>query len=246
MESEVPLVIPEINGSLLRDFQGRIIATPSCSTTPIALCLKPLDDKFGIKRVVVSTYQSVSGEGSAAYEELSSQTVSLLNGQSVEPSAFSHQIAFNCLPKIGGISGNGSTEEEERIERELRKILDLPELKVCVTAVRVPTFCGHGASVNVEFQGQMESVEEVRELLDVFPASRSWINPRQRYIPPILNASEATILSWVGSGVIARSPRELFLGGDGQPSERRCPQCFGNSRNPLQLPHHELSGFRLD
>lgn len=168
MEPAVALVVPEVNGHVLRKFQGNIISVPNCTTTPLVLCLKPLQENFGIKRVVVSTYQSVSGAGREAYDELSEQTIGLLNAKEVESKVFPHRIAFNCLPQIGNVLENGNTEEEEKIIRESRKILDLPNLKVSSTSVRVPTFFGHGLSVNVELEKEFGKVEEIRELFDRF------------------------------------------------------------------------------
>jgi aspartate-semialdehyde dehydrogenase len=166
MEKEVPLVVPEVNGHLLREFQGNIISTPNCTTTPLVLALKPLHEQFGLERVVVSTYQSVSGAGKEASNELSVQTAALLNGAEAEMSVFPHRIAFNCLPWIGTAAENGNSEEEEKVIRETRKILALPELRVSATAVRVPTFFGHGLSVNVQLKKNYDSVDLVRELLD--------------------------------------------------------------------------------
>lgn len=176
-EQGVPLIIPEINGPLLKDFEGRIISTPNCSVTPIALCLKPLKDRYGLKRVVVTTFQSVSGAGREAVEELSAQTASLLNGKATTAEVFPHRIAFNCLPIIGAPSESGDSEEESKLVKELRKVLDVPGLLVCATAVRVPTFCGHGASVNIEFEGELDSLEVVREILDSSPGLRVFDKP---------------------------------------------------------------------
>lgn len=170
-ERGVPLIISEINGSLLKDFEGRIIATPNCSVTPIALCLNPLKERYGLKRVVVSTYQSVSGAGREAVDELSEQSAQLLNGKPTHASVFTHRIAFNCLPLIG-TADHGDSDEENKIIKELRKILDLPSLLVSASAVRVPTFCSHGASVNIEFDTELDSLEVVREILDSSPGLR--------------------------------------------------------------------------
>lgn len=166
MDPKVALVVPEVNGHVLRNFQGNIISVPNCTTTPLVLCLKPLQENFGIKRVVVSTYQSVSGAGKDAYDELSQQTISLLNAKETEMHVFPHRIAFNCLPQIGSVGENGNTDEEEKIIRESRKILELPALKVSSTSVRVPTFFGHGLSVNVELEKEFGKVDEVRDLFD--------------------------------------------------------------------------------
>jgi aspartate-semialdehyde dehydrogenase len=189
MHPEVPLVIPEINGAVLRDFEGRLISQPNCSATPVAMCLQPLQEHFGVERVVVSTYQSVSGAGRKAYEELSAQTVALLNGGSSEPEVFPHQIAFNCLPQIGASLESGATEEEEKIVNELRKLLGSEELKVAATAVRVPTFCSHGASVNVELKTDFGSIERIRELFDQFPGIKVLDKPSAHIYPTNLECA---------------------------------------------------------
>jgi aspartate-semialdehyde dehydrogenase len=184
MNPEVPLVVPEVNGSVLREFGGLVISTPNCSTTPLVLTLKPLLDKFGIKRVVVSSYQSVSGAGQKAYDELSEQTVALMNGAAPdEPRAFPHRIAFNCLPQIGSWTASGNTEEEEKIIRETRKILEVTDLKISATAVRVPTFCGHGLSVNVELEEDFESVETVLEMFEATPGLKVLDKPSTHIYP---------------------------------------------------------------
>lgn len=166
MEAEVPLIVPEINGKELRDFQGLLVATPNCTTTPLVLTLWPLLENYGIKRVVVSTYQSVSGAGRRAYEELSRQTAALLNGLSIEKEAFPHQIAFNLLPQIGKVAESKDCDEEIKIVLETRKILNYPDLKITATTVRVPTFFGHGLSVNVELDKTFSGDNEIRELFD--------------------------------------------------------------------------------
>lgn len=173
MRPDVALVIPQVNGQLLKDFEGRIIATPNCTTTPLAMVLKPLADAFGLERVVASTYQSVSGAGRRANEELSHQCAALLNAQSDdEPQVFPHPIAFNCIPRIGKTLESGYTDEEQKVTNELRKILGLPDLKVSATAIRVPTFNGHGISATVEFKKPFGTVEELREMLEAFPGVR--------------------------------------------------------------------------
>lgn len=182
MKKEVPLVIPEVNGSLLRNFTGYVVSTPNCVVTPLVMCLKPLET-YGLKRVVVSSYQSVSGAGKRAYEELSKQTASLLNGVTEEPKVFPHRIAFNCIPMIGDALENGSTGEEDKVVKETRKILNMPELAINATCVRVPTFFGHGMSVNVEFNQDFGSIECVRELLEGFEGVRVLDNPEHQIYP---------------------------------------------------------------
>ncbi|MCB0416748.1 MAG: aspartate-semialdehyde dehydrogenase [Bdellovibrionaceae bacterium] len=183
MEPGVPLVVPQVNGESLKHFEGKILTTPNCSTTPLAMCLKPLLDNYGVSRVVASTYQAVSGAGQSAFDELSKQTIQLMNGNSPDVKVFPHRIAFNCLPQIGSVLENGNTDEEEKVIRELRKILETPNLKVSATAVRVPTFCGHGLSVNVELENDFGSVDEIRELLEGFPGIRVVDNPASHIYP---------------------------------------------------------------
>lgn len=168
MEPGIPLIVPEVNPQALGETDGKIIAGPNCSTVALVVALKPLHDRFGLKRVVVSTFQSVSGAGSAAMEELSGQTVAMFNQRELVPKVFPHQIAFNCIPQIGGVAEDGTTSEERKIIAEARKILGLPRLKITATAIRVPTFSCHGESVNIEFE-RTPTIEEAREALSRFP-----------------------------------------------------------------------------
>ena len=188
LDPEVPLVVPQVNGASLRDFDGRLIAIPNCNATPLSVALKPILDRYGIERVVVSTYQSVSGAGKEAFEELSKQAIALLSGGSEEAEVFPHRIAFNCLPQIGTALEHGDTEEEEKIVCELRKILDEPELRVSVTAVRVPTFCAHGMSVNVELKTPFGNIQEIREVLDGFPGLKVLDKPESHIYPTNVEA----------------------------------------------------------
>jgi aspartate-semialdehyde dehydrogenase len=189
MIPDVPLVVPQVNGSLLSSFRGKVIATPNCTVTPLALSLKPLADRFGLRRVVVSTYQSVSGAGKRAYDELAHQTAALLNGGNEDPVVFPHPIAFNCLPLVGDVDENGDSEEETKVCKELRKILGLPGLAVSATAVRVPTFCGHGLTVNVQLAEEFDSVEEIRELMESFPGLKVLDEPSGNLYPTNRDAS---------------------------------------------------------
>lgn len=188
MDPEVPLIIPQVNGALLRNFMGKLMATPNCTVTPLAMALKPLQDHFGVKRVVVSTYQSVSGAGKSATDELSAQSAALLNGSESPILIFPHRIAFNCLPMIGRLAENGNSEEEEKMVRETRKILDLPQLGVSASAVRVPTFCGHGMTVHVELLKSVSRLEEVREILSAFPGLCLMDNPSSNQYPTNLDS----------------------------------------------------------
>lgn len=188
MDPAVALVVPEVNGHVLRDFSGLTIGVPNCTTTPLVLALKPLIDNYGVERVVVSTYQSVSGAGRRAHEELSQQTISLLQGKAASMEVFPHRIAFNCLPQIGSVLENGNTDEEEKIIRESRKILSAPELKISSTSVRVPTFFGHGLSVNVQLRDDFGKVEELRELLDKSPGLKVIDAPENVVYPTSVEA----------------------------------------------------------
>ena len=146
MNDEVPLVVPEVNPEAVKQHNG-YIANPNCSTIQLVMALKPIHDNFGLRRVVVSTYQSVSGAGQVGIDELSAQTVALFNQEEHEPKVFPYQIAFNAIPQIGPFGFEGYSEEELKAIHETRKILGLPELGVSCTAVRIPTFACHGESV---------------------------------------------------------------------------------------------------
>jgi len=189
LDNNVPLVVPEVNPQVLRTFTGQIISTPNCTVTPLVLALKPLLDEFGLKRIVVSTYQSVSGAGRAAYEELSIQTAALLNGQHQQAEIFPHRIAFNCLPQIGSELANGNTTEEEKMVRETRKILELPSLPISAMCVRVPTFFGHGMSVNVELTKEFANETEIRELLNSAPGLKVLDKPSHQIYPTCVEAA---------------------------------------------------------
>jgi len=165
MDPDVPLVVPEINYEDLVHFSRKnIVANPNCSTIQMVQVLKPIHDAFKIKRVVVSTYQSTSGKGKKAMEELSKQTIALLNQSKVYVKEFPHQIAFNCIPHIDHFLENGYTLEEMKMVLETQKILHDPALQITATCVRVPVFASHAEAVNIETE-RKASVQEVRELL---------------------------------------------------------------------------------
>ena len=170
MDPKVPLVIPEVNAKALKNHQG-IIANPNCSTIQMVMALEPLHKEAGLKRVVVSTYQSVSGKGKSAVEELEKETVNLLNTTSYERTVFPHQIAFNCLPDIDVPTVDGYTKEEQKMMEETRKIMGLPDLAITATCVRVPVFFGHAEAVFAEFDSPV-SVERAKDVLDAFPGVR--------------------------------------------------------------------------
>jgi len=168
-ESDIPLIVPEVNPDAIVGYSKRnIIANPNCSTAQMVVALKPLHDRARIKRVVVATYQSVSGSGKAAMDELWNQTKGLyVPGQEVEPSVYPKQIAFNVIPHIDKFMEDGSTKEEWKMVAETKKIVD-PAIKVTATCVRVPVFVGHGEAVNIEFEDFLDE-EEAREILREAP-----------------------------------------------------------------------------
>ncbi len=159
MDPDVPLVVPEVNPQHLRQFSKRgIIANPNCSTIQMVVALKPLHDQWKIKRVVVSTYQSVSGGGKEAMDELFNHTKKVFVHEHEKPQQFTKEIAFNCIPHIDRFMDDGSTKEEWKMVEETKKILD-PAIAVNATCVRVPVFISHGESVNVEFENPVTAGE---------------------------------------------------------------------------------------
>ena len=167
-DADVPLVVPEVNADALAGFRKRgIIANPNCSTAQLVVALKPLHDKARIKRVVVSTYQSVSGAGKEAMDELFSQTKAVFTLGDMEAKKFSTRIAFNLIPQIDVFMEDGFTREEWKMMAETKKILD-PKIKLVATCVRVPVFIGHSEAVNIEFEEPL-SADEAREILRVAP-----------------------------------------------------------------------------
>lgn len=164
MDPDVPLVVPEVNPGALKKFNKKnIIANPNCSTAQMLVALKPLHDAATIKRIVVSTYQSVSGAGNAAMDELFRQTRAIFVNDAVEVDQFTKQIAFNVIPHIDVFMDDGYTKEEWKLMAETHKMLD-PNIKVSATAVRVPVFIGHAEAINIEFKDAI-SEDEAREVL---------------------------------------------------------------------------------
>jgi aspartate-semialdehyde dehydrogenase len=167
-DSDVPLVVPEVNADALAGFRKRgIIANPNCSTAQLVVALKPLHDHARIKRVVVSTYQSVSGAGKDAMDELFSQTKAVFTAGDIETKKFPKRIAFNLIPQIDVFMEDGFTKEEWKMVAETKKILD-PKIKLVATCVRVPVFIGHSEAVNIEFE-QPIGVDEARQILSRAP-----------------------------------------------------------------------------
>ena len=167
-DMDVPLVVPEVNSDALKGFtQKYIIANPNCSTAQLVLALKPLHDAYSIKRVVVSTYQSVSGAGKEGMDELFEQSRAIFVGDQAEPKKFTKQIAFNVIPHIDVFLDDGYTKEEWKMVAETKKILD-PKIKLTATCVRVPVFIGHSEAINIEFEDEL-SAKEAQDILRESP-----------------------------------------------------------------------------
>jgi aspartate-semialdehyde dehydrogenase len=192
MDPEVPLVVPEVNGADIALFRKRrIIANPNCSTIQLVVCLKPLHDEAQVRRVVVSTYQAVSGAGQKGIEELERQVRDLFNARDVQSTVFPGRIAFNvipCIPQADAFLPDGSTGEERKMVEETRKIMGDPSLQVSATCVRVPVFNGHSESVNVEFQRPLLP-ERARELLARAPGVKVVDDPGAMAFPTPVDAS---------------------------------------------------------
>ncbi|HYB21420.1 MAG TPA: aspartate-semialdehyde dehydrogenase [Thermodesulfobacteriota bacterium] len=166
MEPDIPLVVPEVNPHAIARYKGRgIIANPNCSTIQMVVALKPIHDAARIKRIVVSTYQAVSGTGLKAIDELLTQSRAILNNsREIQRKVYPHQIAFNCLPQIDVFLENGYTKEEMKMVNETRKIMEDPTIRVTATTVRVPVIHSHSESVNIETEKKI-TPQEVREIL---------------------------------------------------------------------------------
>ncbi|MFN3389289.1 MAG: aspartate-semialdehyde dehydrogenase [Allosphingosinicella sp.] len=168
MDPDVPLIVPEVNAHAIDGYRAKnIIANPNCSTAQMVVALKPLHDAAKIRRVVVSTYQSVSGAGKDGMDELFEQSRNIFVGQANEPVKFTKQIAFNVIPHIDSFLDDGSTKEEWKMVVETKKILD-PKIKVTATCVRVPVFVGHSESINIEFENEL-SADQARDILREAP-----------------------------------------------------------------------------
>ena len=186
MAPEHPLVIPEVNADALENHQG-IIANPNCSTIQMLVALKPIHDKYTVKRVIVSTYQAVSGSGQAAVEELHCQTHAFANGEEMLASVYPHQIAFNVLPHIDVFLENGYSKEEMKMILETAKILN-PEIKMTSTTVRVPVATSHSESLNIETEKAFE-VEDIKTLLAASPGIVLEDDPENNVYPLAINAA---------------------------------------------------------
>ncbi|HOF05343.1 MAG TPA: aspartate-semialdehyde dehydrogenase [Syntrophales bacterium] len=189
MVPEIPLVVPEVNPETIALYKNRgIIANPNCSTIQMVVALKPIHDAVRIKRIVVSTYQAVSGTGKKAIEELSEQTRALMNFQDPVVKVYPHRIAFNCLPQIDVFLDNGYTKEEMKMVNETKKIMNDDSIAVTATTVRVPVFYAHSESVNIETERKI-TADEVRALLAKAPGVTVVDDPKNRRYPLAIDAA---------------------------------------------------------
>jgi aspartate-semialdehyde dehydrogenase len=189
MVPDIPLVVPEVNPEAISQYNNKgIIANPNCSTIQMVVALKPIHDAVRIKRIVVSTYQAVSGTGKKAIEELSSQTQAILNGQDPAVNVYPYQIAFNCLPQIDVFLDNGYTKEEMKMVNETKKIMNEPSMAVTATTVRVPVFYCHSESVNIETERKITPAE-VKQLLAKSPGIKVMDDPSQKLYPLAIHAA---------------------------------------------------------
>tara|TARA_B100000886_G_scaffold15323_1_gene9852 strand:+ start:78 stop:1085 length:1008 start_codon:yes stop_codon:yes gene_type:complete len=184
MDPDIPLVVPQVNSKELNNIKKNIISNPNCSTAQLVIAIKPLHDLFVIKRIVVSTYQSVSGGGKALMDELTEQTKLALDGKKVNSKNFTKQIAFNAIPHIDTFLENGYTKEELKMTNETKKILD-DKIDLTATCVRLPISVSHSESVNIQFEKPF-SIEKIRSALDNFPGCKV-IDKRSEggYITPL-------------------------------------------------------------
>ena len=189
MDPEVPLVVPEVNPHSIADHTHKgIIANPNCSTIQMVVVLKPIHDVAKIKRVVVSTYQSVSGTGKEAIRELAKQTLAIFNQQEVKSEVYPHQIAFNCIPHIDVFSENGYTKEEIKMINETKKIMEDESIGITATTVRVPVFYCHSESVNIETT-QKITPDEIRDILARAPGIVVSDDPKKNEYPSAIYAA---------------------------------------------------------
>jgi len=187
MDERVPLVVPEVNARVLAQHRG-IIANPNCSTIQMLVALKPIYDAVGIRRIVVSTYQAVSGTGQKAIEELADQTRQIFNCQEITRSVYPHRIAFNCLPQIDVFTDNGYTKEEMKMVNETRKIFGDDSIRISATCVRVPVFYGHSEAIWIETARHIEA-GAARELMSRAPGILMVDEPEKGRYPMAIDAA---------------------------------------------------------
>lgn len=189
MDPQVPLVVPEVNAHAIAQYPKKnIIANPNCSTIQMVVALKPIHDAARIKRIVVSTYQAVSGTGKRAIKELEEQVLAIYNQKEIKKEVYPHQIAFNCLPHIDVFFENGYTKEEMKMVNETKKIMEDDSIRVTATTVRVPVFYSHSEAVNIETEKKI-TANEVRELLSKAPGVIVVDNPKKFEYPLAIDAA---------------------------------------------------------
>ena len=188
MREDVPLVIPEINPEGLKQ-HGGIVANPNCSTAVMLMGLWPLHQAFGLKRIFVSTYQSVSGTGAEALEELEAQVLASVHGEPLKHKVYAHQIAYNCIPQVDTFGDDGYTGEETKIADEARKIMGLPDIKISATCVRVPVVRAHSISVSAEFERPVD-VAQARAAVAAFPGAELVDDPENELFPTPVDFAE--------------------------------------------------------
>lgn len=188
MDADVPLLVPEVNPLAARQMPRNIVAIPNCTTTPLVMALKPLHQAAGVRRVVVTTFQSVSGTGQAAMDELMDQTKAILSFQDVEAKVYPHQIAFNVFPHIGSFGRDGDCSEEAKIVRETQKILDAPSMRITATTVRVPVLRCHSESINVELERPLKA-NEARAVIAEMPGVLVYDDPSKKLYPMPLDVT---------------------------------------------------------
>ena len=214
MDPEVPLIVPQVNSKDLNNIKKNIIANPNCSTAQLVIALKPLHDLFVIKRIVVSTYQSVSGGGKAPMDELIEQTKQLLDGNKVKSNNFTKQIAFNAIPHIDTFSDDGYTKEELKMTNETKKILD-GKIDLTATCVRLPISVSHSESVNIQFEKSF-SIEKVRNALENFDGCRV-VDERSDggYITPVdAEGKDETFISRIREDKTIKNGLNLWIVSD--------------------------------
>ena len=214
MDPDVPLIVPQVNAKDIKNMKKNIIANPNCSTAQLVLALKPLHDLFRIKRVIVSTYQSVSGGGKAPMDELLHQTKMYLENKEIKSKNFTKQIAFNIIPHIDDFSEDGYTKEELKMTNETKKILDT-RIELSATCVRIPVLVSHSESVNIEFEQEF-SLEKIKDVLNNAPGC-SVIDKRENggYATPIEAAGKnETFISRIRKDKTKKNSLNLWIVSD--------------------------------
>ena len=215
MEKDIPLIVPEVNGDALKSYENKnIIANANCSTIQLVLALKPLHDQFKIKRVIVSTYQSVSGAGNAHVNELEEQSKKVLDKQKVSSKNFTKQIAFNVIPHIDSFMEDRYTKEEWKMNVETKKILD-SNISLSATCVRVPVFVGHSESVNIEFNLEVNA-KKIRKCLEKAPGCKVIDETKDGgYITPVESSSDfATYISRIRDDKTQKNSINMWIVSD--------------------------------